>query len=217
MKRSTLLSTLAAALHAATPPARHLPPVDESAKDASFAAFKARLLAALEKKDASFLLTVVAEDVQVSGGDDLGIKAFRNFWKLDTAPAQSGVWAELAAVLKLGCAYDPQGTFSAPYLYARFPNGLDTAEYVVAVHERAPLRAAGNASAPVIETLHYDVLQVLDTGQDPGVKDRWPHVRSASGKAGYVDPRDVRSPLGYRAGFERRKGAWLLTYFLSGD
>jgi hypothetical protein len=45
----------------------------------------------------------------------------------------------------------------------------------------------------------------------------WLSVHLADGSTGYIDERYVRSPISYRAYFERMDGRWVLTMFIAGD
>src|SRR5688572_6022120 len=95
------LVLMLAALAAGACAADRLPPVDESASDPSFLAFKVRLLAALERKDVAALTAALDPKVRSSFGEEDGIASFRRYWRLDR-PAQSKVWSALGAVLRLG-------------------------------------------------------------------------------------------------------------------
>jgi hypothetical protein len=54
----------------------------------------------------------------------------------------------------------------------------------------------------------------LVRGWPPG---DWLNVRLADGSTGYINVKYVRSPIGYRAIFERTDGRWVMTYFIAGD
>ncbi|HEY0140674.1 MAG TPA: hypothetical protein VGF48_07250 [Thermoanaerobaculia bacterium] len=43
------------------------------------------------------------------------------------------------------------------------------------------------------------------------------HVRTLGGKEGWVRTSDVRTPIGYRAGFSKRYGAWKMDALVAGD
>ena len=42
-------------------------------------------------------------------------------------------------------------------------------------------------------------------------------MRLPDGRAGFVDRRDLRSPIDHRAAFSRIDGRWQMTLFLAGD
>lgn len=201
---------LAAVLAAALLGADRLPPVDESASDPSFLAFKVRLLAALGRKDLPSLLRAVDPKIRVSFGAGDGIATFRKHWKLDR-PAQSTVWTELASALRLGATRD-ETEFIAPYVFSRFPQTLDAYSHAAVIRRATILRKSPAATAPKVATLDYTILTLL--GQPAK---GWREVRTADGVTGWVQERDIRSPLDYRAFFEKRNGEWKLTAFTKGD
>ena len=72
-----------------------------------------------------------------------------------------------------------------------------------------------------MRTLDHDILTFA--GQGPGklqheaTEADWIEVKDAKGKRGFVRQLDVRSPIDYRAFFEKKHGKWLMTAFLAGD
>jgi hypothetical protein len=42
-------------------------------------------------------------------------------------------------------------------------------------------------------------------------------VKLPDGRSAWLAGRDVYSPVGWRAFFEKRKGHWLMTLFVAGD
>jgi hypothetical protein len=206
MKTALLLALLAASAAGA----ERLPPVDESASDASFEAFKAQLQGALQRKDVRGLLNAVDPQVRVSFGDDNGISAFRRQWRLER-PNQSPIWEELGTVLRLGVTRD-ENEFIAPYVFTRFPQTLDAFTHAAVVKPQATLRASAAETSPKVAVLDYDVVELL------GARRRgWVEVRTLGGKQGWVQEGDIRSPINYRAFFEKKGGQWKLTAFLIGD
>jgi hypothetical protein len=188
-----------------------MPPVDECAADAEFAAFRAELLDAIERQDTQALLALIDEEVLASFGSDTGHADFVRLWKLD-APGESEVWHELSEALRLGCATD--GTVAvAPALVNKLPRDADVFEAMVAVEPGAPLRAAPEANAAVIETLEWDLLTL---GDWDGLSD-WVPVTLPDGRSGHMLRTQLRSPIDYRASFEKVNGAWKMTTFVAGD
>ena len=198
------------ALAAGACAADRLPPVDESASDPSFLAFKVRLLAALDRRDVSALLAAVDPKVRSSFGEEDGIASFRRHWRLDR-PAQSKVWSELGAVLRLGATRD-ETEFIAPYVFTHFPKTLDAYSHAAVVQPGAVLRMSAALKAAPAATLDYHIVQLV--GQP--VKG-WREVRTLDGRTGWLPSGSLRSPLEYRAFFEKRNGQWKLTAFIAGD
>lgn len=205
--RITVLSLL---LTAGLLNADRLPPVDESAQDPSFLAFKTKLLAAIDRKDVKGLLAAIDPKIRVSFGGDGGIEGFRRFWKLDK-PAESKVWSELGAVLRLGATRD-EPEFIAPYVFTRFPPTLDAFANAAVIRPKVVLRKSPAATAPAVATLDYDIVQLV--GQP---RKGWVEVRTDAGQMGWVQQSEIRSPVNYRAFFEKKSGQWKITAFIAGD
>jgi hypothetical protein len=187
-----------------------LPPVDESAQDPEFLAFKVRLLGALQRKDVAAVVSALDPNVRVRFGAPQGIAAFRRYWKLDR-PAQSKLWQELGTVLRLGATRD-ESDFIAPYVFTRFPHTLDAHVYAAVVRPAAVLRKSPSAAAPKIATLDYEIVQ-----RTRGSRGGWVEVQTADGRTGWLPGSDIRSPMEYRAFFEKKNGQWKLTAFTTGE
>src|SRR5688500_6749978 len=81
-----------------------LPPVDEAANQPDFFTFRARLQAAIARRDAEAVLAILHKDIRNSFGGDGGIEEFKKKWRL--AEADSVLWKELGTVLALGGSFD---------------------------------------------------------------------------------------------------------------
>ena len=193
---------------------RRSPPVDHCASDRSFADFRRRLITAVDHHSTRFILSIISDDVQSSFGGDPGRADFIAHWQLDR-PAQSVLWRELGAALRLGCARVEGGAFWAPSFSAP-TDGDDSDELIprfIAVVPGAVLRAGASDGARVIAALDWDVMTALDNdGHSP-----WIAARLADGRRGFVRRREVRDLADYRAVFEKRGGRWRMTAFIAGD
>jgi len=195
---------------------RKLYPVDEGKKDASFNAFRERLLKAARERDKKFLLSVIDPQIKWSFGDDHGIKGFRKHWKIDGGVSE--LWSELIEVLSLGGTFstsEGRKGFWAPYTFSSFPDDLDAFEYAAITGKDVRVRARPNASAQIVATLSYDLVKADFSGKGGAIE--WAKVTTPGGKGGYVLKKFVRSPVDYRAHFENIKGKWLMTVFIAGD
>ncbi len=159
-------------------------------------------------------MSILAEDIVNNFGGDGGREEFQEQWKLGGA-GKSSVWQILATVLRMGTVHDRQGGFSAPYVYGKFPESLDAYNYLVAVKRSVRLNLHPDANSPMLGKLQWEIVERLDQ-QETGESGWW-HVKTADGRSGYVRSEDVRSPIDYRAGFEKRAGHWLMTYLVAGD
>jgi hypothetical protein len=192
-------------------------PVDEAAKDPSFFAFRARLLKAIHKKDASFLLSIVDPKIANNFGGDDGLTQFKRIWHPERPT--SPVWTELLAVLVLGGKFDKDQSFAAPYLFNSFPEQFDAFEHGAVIEDGVRVRREPNTRGTVIRTLSFDIVK-LGGGvnrRNPGEKREWVLVELTDGQRGYVASEYIRSPIDYRAIFEKKNGKWIMTAFIAGD
>ncbi len=195
-------------------PGRRLEPVDEASKDASFLKFRERLLAAIDRRDAKYVIGIVDPNIRNSFGGNDGVAEFRKAWKPERADSE--LWTELRDVLTHGGAFQA-GQFWAPYVFSRFPEDLDGFEYVAVMGDDVALRSQPDLSAPAITTLSYHLVKVDYTGIEDPENAPWFKVSTTDGKEGYLPAGSFRSPVDYRAGFAKRRGVWRMTAFIAGD
>ncbi len=214
------------ALLAVTAPAqeRFVKPVDEAKMDASFAAFRTKLISAAERRDSAFILKIIDPNIKLSFGGDEGIEDFHRMWKIEDK--NSVFWAEFLPVIKNGGSFVRDGKkrlnlFYAPYSFSSFPDDLETFEYALIIGKGVNLRNKPSMDGAVVGTLSYTVVK---PHYDPEGSDNdktsptaWVRVETLGGKTGYVSAQYVRSPIDYRAGFEKKRGAWQMVTFIAGD
>jgi hypothetical protein len=197
---------------AALPP--RMPPVDHCARDRSFVAFRNALNRAIARRDAAFILSIAAVDIEYSFGDRPGKAGFASTWGL-ARPATSRLWRELGAALRLGCTPDDGEAFWAPSMSMTGNEDLgeDFTLVMVAVAPGATLRAGPSDSSRRIARLRWDVVR-LDERDPHG---NWVAATLADGRHGYIRPAFFRGFGDYRAVFEKRHGRWRMTAFVAGD
>jgi hypothetical protein len=98
-----------------------LDPRDDA--NASFKEFRERTLAALARRDTSYLYSIVAPEIRTSFGDGGGLGDFKQAWK--TSDPTSAVWATLSRVLQMGGKHESDSMFTAPYVFAFWPDSID--------------------------------------------------------------------------------------------
>lgn len=227
LKQSTLsalritiaLATVVSMTYAGIPGQnRKLYPADDAAKDPTFFTFRARLIQAVQRRDSAYLISILASNISNSFGGSGGVEEFKQMWKPERA--QSEVWSELGKVLSLGGAFDKDGSFTAPYITANWPaeerDGFDAGAII---GENVRIRAAPQITASVIRNLSFDIVEVPDwqTAKARGEKRNWIKVKLTDGQTGYVAQEFIRSPLDYRAVFEKQNSRWIMTAFIAGD
>lgn len=200
-------------------------PVDEGPRDTGFFVFREWLLDAVRGKDVLYLMSVVDPQIKCSFGEDNGTAAFVKQWGLDV-PAKSGnseIWAVLEQILTGGGVFENQGkSFTAPYLFATFPEQLDGIDYGAITGSGVRLRSQPDLGSEIVQTISYDIVKVLEeTPQKDtigGDAFPWYKVRMNSGKEGYVFGKFFGRPIGYRAAFEQKPNkTWMMTLLIAGD
>lgn len=224
LKLFMFLAVLLAAfsLDAAAQSERRLLPVDEASKDVSFKIFRDKLLAAVRRRDAKYVLSVVDPDIKNGFAGEDGVANFRKQWKINNA--KSPLWDELLFVLTRGGAFQMEGgnkMFTAPYIYSSFPGNLDAFEYSAITENHVGLYARPSASARLVANLSYHIVKVDFNNSVKASANSdsytWVKVTTLGGKTGFVRGNFVRSSIDYRAGFEKKRGQWKMTFFLAGD
>jgi hypothetical protein len=200
--------------------AHRLRPSDEGQQDPSFHAFRQKLLEAISRKDARFLLSIVDPNIQISFGGEEGIQAFREVWKPEDV--NSEIWNTLAQLLRLGGTFgESKNEFWAPYVFSRFPDDYGGFDFSATIAKDVRVRSEPNDKAPVITSLSYDIVLNLSGSDSPEPKNKadpaWVRIRLPDGREGFVSAQFIRSPTNYRAGFKKAGGKWLLTHLVAGD
>jgi hypothetical protein len=197
---------------------KKLYPVDEAAKDPTFFVFRARLLRAIHEKDATFIYSILDEKIMNSFGGDGGIPEFKTTWHAERR--NSPLWKELLTVLALGGKFDETShSFFAPYVFSSFPETPDTYESAAVIEDGVRVRRGPGTSNEVISTLSFDIVEVQNWESKKSSTDKreWVQIKLTDNQTGYIAAEYLRSPIDYRAIFEKKKGKWLMTSFIAGD
>ena len=214
MRRNAVFAALLLFSQVLGTPAQHLRtllPVDEAAKKPDFLAFRMRLRDIVARKDTAALMDVIHPDIKIGFGGDDGAAAFLEEWK----PREPGstLWKELGDVLRLGGTLDGPLSFTTPYTFSRWPDGVDAFDFGAVTGSNVRIRTAPSLNAPVLKTVSYAILE-LAYKEKP--VEGWTAVK-LDGKTAHVDARYIRSPVDYRARFEYSEGRWRMVMFLAGD
>lgn len=183
-----------------------LPPRDECVGDAEFTAFRAKLFEAVAHRDAGALLALSDDNIRLGFGGNDGKAVFREDLKKGAA------WRELGKLIRLGCAIDGERK-ALPYMFLRTAD-RDAFDTFVATGTGIALRAAPRISGRLIARLDWEILTLV---ADKGNGGQWLRLRTDGGKTGYIRRDLLRSPVDYRAIFEKSAQGWRMTAFLAGD
>ena len=178
---------------------RRLLPVDESGRDPSLVVYLSKFKEAVAKQDRDALLPLIHPEIKLGFGGEDGIANFHPDWPLlQRLLSQGGAWKA--------------GTFSIPYVFAKFPDDIDPFDYAAITGQGVWLRERPSADAHGVRQLSYEIVKVDDQG------DAWWKVETLTGEHGYVSSRFIASPIGYRAIFEKsQRGEWKLSALVVGD
>jgi hypothetical protein len=186
-----------------------LHPVDDTERDRAFRSYVEKLQAAVEARSTRDLRKLVDKEVVVGPAkDDKGWDRFMARWRPEEAG--SPLWPALADLLSLGFIREQPYLFLSPYLVWRFPDDLNMATHLVVVRDKAALRESPAIRASVVSWLEFDIVRQLGPMEGGDDLVQWVHVRTLNELTGYVNTRDVMSPLMPRAQFAKLRGRWLL-------
>lgn len=192
-------------------------PIDEATKDFTFLKFRTKLIHAVNLRDASYLISILAPDVRGDFGSNAGIAEFKLIWHPERY--DSPLWSILKNVLMQGGAFVKNGQFVAPYVASNFPDEYNSYEYAAIGGKHVHLRKLPNIKSEVLSLLSYDIVKIIDWKPVKGKDNQnlWLTIELMNGRKGYVVESSIVSPLGYRIYFEKKGNNWFLKDFVSGD
>ena len=200
-------------------------PVDEGLRDSSFFLYRESLIEAIDKKDVISLLEMLDENIKATFGAPAGLPTFIDVWQLgDPEKSKSStLWPQLKEVLENGGTFSSDGKFfTAPYIFSMFPDEYDAFDHGVISGSGVRIRSEASLNSQRVKSISYEVVEVLSRTSEKsetigGETHPWIHIKTLDGQEGYVFGKYFRSPLEFRAGFEKKKGKWKMTFFVAGD
>ncbi len=183
-------------------------PRDECGKVEGADAFRERLAAAAEARDADALVALAAEDIKLDFGGGEGTAELRS----RLADEDRKLWAELDTLMTLGCAANEQGGITIPWHFDQDLGVTDSYTAWLVTGEGVPV-LAGPVGDERRATISWDLVEVetFDPEQ-PRQQARLP-----DGTAGFIATDRLRSLLDYRLIASSRNGRWRITTFVAGD
>ena len=189
-------------------------PVDEAAKDPAFFVFRSQLQNAVARHDAKTVLSMMNPEIQMGFGSEQGMKDFIAKWKPNEP--NSKLWDTLSTILSLGGRFNPDGSFTAPYVSTQWSPKYGAQNHAAVVGQNIPVRAAPQATAEQLAVLNFHLVELVNA-QQAKVPQEWQAIRMKNGKTGYVQSRHVRSPMDYRLSMAYFQGRWQILSMMSGD
>ncbi|MGH1437346.1 MAG: SH3 domain-containing protein [Lewinella sp.] len=209
------------------PEAGKINPADGAPKDTLFFLFREQLKTIVANKDIFALLPFVSENIKTGFGAEGGLQDFIRMWELDSPDKipNSTLWPTLESLLALGGQfhnYDKAPYFEAPYLGPCWPHTAEPYEFGAVIGAGVRLRSSPGLSTKIIKTLSYDLVEYLETTPTQetigGETHPWIKVRLADGMEGFLYGKFYRSPLDFRAGFQKNEaGQWQMVLLVAGD
>jgi hypothetical protein len=187
-----------------------LRPFDEGGLRPGFAAFRREVRAIVARRDVEALIRLAHPDIKISFGGDDGLQAFRAV----ITDADHDFWAEFGSILSMGGRFDGSDSFTAPYVFADWPQQFDAFSCVAVTGQAVAVRDAPSRTAPLVATRDYRIVEAV-------VEERpvagWTRVRLADGRSGFIASHYVRSPIDHRVRFVFEGGRWQLVFYVAGD
>lgn len=192
-------------------------PRDEASD--SFRQFRTEALRALARRDTAFLYGMLAPEIRNTFGGDDSVSGFRRIWKMDSQ--QSDVWTALTRVLTMGGQQSSDSGFTAPYVYAFWPESVDAFDYVAVVGDSVRVFDAPVAEARVLGRAANSMLRLVEWRGLPesgvAADTTWAQVQLPDSSRGWIRGTSVYSPVSWRAMFVRRGERWTMVLFVAGD
>lgn len=196
---------------------------DVSSKNPDFASFLAKLQKAIKTKDVKFIDTILEPSIYFSADEHgYGKKNFLQFWALDKSPKDSEFWKTLNDTIVLGFSQNDSGLFTAPFFFGNLPESVDPYSQSLLIGNVVNVRSGNTIKSPIIAQLSWEYMRTTyDEGvafneKKEGEPCPWQKVCISDGRPGYVCSTYLRSPFGYRAGFKKIKGKWMMVFFTTG-
>jgi hypothetical protein len=221
---AVLVALWSAAAAAAVTPAqpaaqvRKIARVDESARDPTLGRLRDDLLAVAKGRDLARLLPLMADTVRVDF-DEMPRAQFAEWFAQRSAADQALFWQQLRDAFTLGMAYEPgiaePTTLIAPYTTVALEKILERGDLLLAITgSGVAVHRDPNPSSPIVERLDHDLVEIgpeLPLPAPPGAFDgvyEWLHVKTPSGRLGWVVSKYVRAVNDPRFYVTKAGGVW---------
>ena len=192
------------------------PPIDEGANDVQFSEFRRNLVNSIDKKSYDWAIARIGNDIKYNYDEGNAKKELLKLWEL-MPQTKELFFSELRECLVLGgqfMKFDDVTYFVAPYVHSAWPDDFDPSEHLAVTSVTASIYEKADDTLEPLEVARHTIVKQDLSSRAEG----WHLVEYADGKWGWIKDADVRSPIDYRAFFERDyRGSYVLKTFLAGD
>ncbi len=196
-----------------------LPDIENIETSENVENFVSELLERIEQKDMDYLNELVSYDVK-NGYESMGKEEFWSKWNLDSDPMESKLWDELYTIVRIGIENRNNSLLIAPYYYNHFPEEYDAFYYGYVFQKDVPIFLEPNLNSEILDRYSKEVIAYMHSFiyADSNEND-WNTVVLADGRIGYINARDVRKTVDYRATFfyNPEQDKWQLISLMAGD
>ncbi|MCW7470240.1 SH3 domain-containing protein [Leptospira kanakyensis] len=197
-----------------------LKPTDASREDKDFFSFKQKLEKAIQEKNIKFIESVIDPQISFDFSEDgMGKSNFLKHWKLKQNPKNPEFWNELSQTVNLGFTFKDQ-IWSAPFLFNQTPESIDQYSYSLITGSVVNVRDKPSTKGKILTQLSWEFVknEYDETNPKPSSKEpcNFKKVCISDGQIGYICEQYLRSPLGYRVGFSKKKNSWSMIFFVEG-
>jgi hypothetical protein len=196
--------------------AQRLLPIDDTRGDRALRELRNRLLSAVASQEIAQLEPLLADYVYAEF-DGMPRDEFIKRFQRGSAETRTRFWQELRDALLLGVAQEPgRAEACAPYTYRRIPSGDRDEQVLLAVTgSHVAVRDLPQANSLVIERLSHDIVELGPQPEQDEASDgySWVHIKTPSGRLGWVLSRYVRANSSPRFCFQKYEGRWRLYAF----
>jgi hypothetical protein len=190
--------------------ARSFPPRDDCAALPGWRDFRAKLQAAVARRDADALAALSDPDILLDFGGGAGVKELRQ--RLDDPDYR--LWDEIADLLPLGCGQQ-EDSVAMPWIFANSPPNADAYGDMLVLGPAVPAYAGPDAGSSVKAMLNWPIVTVdVYEGKDKAFTEVI--LPDNAGKA-FVETRKLRSLIEYRLIARNTKQGWRITALIAGD
>ncbi len=190
------------------PPDPTYPPRDDCSSAPGWPAFHKALITAVRARDSTALAALASADITLDYGGGSGVEEL----KKRLAEPERKLWAELDAIMPLGCAIEG-GLAAMPWVFWSIPDDIDGYNAMLVTGDTVNLLMLPRQVTQANIGWHIVGIDPMDFQPDKPLT----KVTLRDGRMGRVPTAKLRSLLDYRLIAEPKGDTWQITAFIAGD